>query len=158
LVGQYAVDRALIGRDAIWSGQQRCRGRRHQPAVGANVGPHIAIDLRPYAEQGTVAPGGDLDLAVYRTRVIGRLQVLAAVFDPLYRLANLDGRKRNQKVLRIKLPTDTKTAAHIGLNEVDLVLRHIEHRGEDSAIEMRHLGGTPDAQLPAASVVTRHDT
>src|SRR5262249_39057992 len=116
-----------------------------------------AIDLRPHAEQGAVAAGGNLDLAVHCTGVIGRLQVLAAVFDPFYGVANLHGRKRNQKILRVKLPTATKPATYIRLNEVDLVLWHIEHRGKDSTIEMWHLGGTPDAQLPAAGVVTRHD-
>ena len=63
--------------------------------MGANIGPHIAVDVRPHAEKRAIALRRNLDLTVHFTGVIGRLQVLATIFDPLHRLANLHGGKRH---------------------------------------------------------------
>src|SRR5262249_3631100 len=116
------------------------------------------VDVRPHTEERAIALRRNLDLTVHFTGVIGRLQMLAAVFDPLHRLANLHSSKRNQKILGIKLPPDAKTAAKIRLDEVDLMIRYVKHRSQDSAVEMRHLGGTPDAQFATTGLITGNQT
>ena len=156
LVGHDAADVGLVGRDPVGAGQHAGGGGRHQPAVGADVGAHVAVDVGAHAQQRAVLARGDLQLAAHLPRVVGGHQVLAPILDPLDRPPELHGGVGDQVVLRVELAADAEAAAHVGLDEVDTVLRHLQQRRQHRAVEVRHLGHAPYRQLVPARVPGRH--
>ena len=50
------------------------------------------------------------------------------VFDPLDRLAELDGSQGHHEIFRIKLSPDAKAAAHVLFDEVNFFYGHLQQR------------------------------
>ena len=85
LVGHHAIYRGLEVGDAVGAGHHHRGQGRHHAAVGAHVGPHVAVDRGAKAQQRAVALGGYLHLALHLPGVVGRRQVLDSVLHPFDR-------------------------------------------------------------------------
>src|SRR4029079_9835407 len=89
-------------------------------------------------------------------RLVHRLEVLRAVFDPANRFAKMPGGKGNQKIFRIEFTAGAKAAADFRLDEVNTALRQADEVGENAPMGMVHLGWTPHGQKPASLVPLRN--
>jgi hypothetical protein len=152
LAGHQRLDRDGDVANAVRAGQELRRLRRHHPAVGADIGAHVAVDVAAQAEDDPVARAGDLDVAVDLARVVGRHQVLAAILDPFHRPADVAGRERNQEILGIELAAHPEAAADVGLDHVDRALRQPEHGRQHLAVEEQNLGGAENRE-PAVGCI-----
>jgi len=90
------------------------------------------------AQDGAVAPAGDLDIAGCLARVVDGHQVLAAVLGPLHRPAAMARRERDQKIFRIEFAARAKAAADVVLDHVDGVFGEPHLLGEDATIGEQH--------------------
>ena len=126
LVGHQADNASLEIRHTVRACHVGGSQRGHDDAVGAHVGPDVAIDDDAQAENGAIALGSDLQTADVLAGMISRQQVLAPVLDPFHRAPELDGGKGDDEVFGVELATDAEPTAHIGLVEVDAVLGHLQ--------------------------------
>jgi hypothetical protein len=115
-------------------------------AVGAHIGAHVDEGMAAQAENGAVAPAGNLDVARRLARMVYRHQMLATVLGPFHRPADVTRCERDEKILRIKLATCAEAAADVVLHHVDGVLGEAHLVCQDPAVGEQHLGRAPYRQ------------
>lgn len=85
-------------------------------------------------------------------RLVHRLEILRAVFDPTDGLAKTHRGEGNQKIFRIKFAAGPEAAADFGFDEMNAALRQADEVGENAPVGVRHLGRSPHREEPAALV------
>src|SRR5215510_9804844 len=95
--------------------------RRH--AVWPHIGTDVAPDVAAQAKDRAVAIERDLKVALGLARMRNRHEMLAPVFHPLDRIAELSCRECDQKILRIELAARPKATANVVLDIIDRCFR-----------------------------------
>ena len=131
--------------DPVRSGHHHRGQSRDNAAVGADIGPHVAVDRGAQSQQCAVVAGRDLHLAQHLPGVVGRGQVFYPVLHPLHRASQPEGCEGDEKVLCVELASYTKATAHIGLDEVDALFLDLQVAGQYRPVGVGHLGGAPDS-------------
>ena len=72
--------------------------------------------------------------------VRARQEVFAAVFDPLDRLVQAPGQKRDHHRFRVAAPFDAKTPPNVRRDDPHIALRHTQDVGKNEAGLMGRLG------------------
>ena len=111
--------------------------------MGASVAAHVEENLGIHRQDRAVAFNADFNAVVLLARLIHRLEIFRAIFDPTDRFAKMPRRERDQEVLRIKLTARAEAAAHFRLDEVDAALRQADQIREYAPIGVGHLGRSP---------------
>ena len=117
LVGQLQRDVDIDVLDPIRPRHELRDVARADRAVGAHIGADIDIGVAAQPEDRAVARAGDLDVAFRLARVVERHELLAPVFGPFHRPADMARRERDEEILRIELAARAETAADIVLDE-----------------------------------------
>ena len=107
----------------------------------------LARPRRPAYDAGAVA--GDFKVAGNVAGMIGRDQMLAAVFDPFHRPPRDPCRERDQKIFRIEFAAHAEAAADVVLHHPDRAFGNSHLPRQDAAIGKGHLGGAVHRQPPA---------
>ncbi len=125
-------DRRLVGGgerrldmdvgDAIGAGDHLRAIARRGRAVGADIGAHVGMEPPAHAEDGAVAPAGDLELAIELAGMVAGEEMLAPVLDPFDRPAEMARREGDEEILGIELAAHAEAAADIVLDHRDGVL------------------------------------
>ncbi len=127
-VGEHADDVGVDRLEAIDAGQHlgARHGRDHR-REGGQVGAHVGDVAR--AQRQELAVLVERDLA--RGDVVAALRVgqerLGPLADPLHRAAQLAGGVAGQRVLGVQEQLHAEAAAHVGRDDAELLLRHVEH-------------------------------
>ncbi len=87
---------------------------------------------------------------------MGAEKILAPILDPFHRTAEHFRACRNARIFRIDGALGAKTAAHIGRDDVHLVVVEVEHVQEPALDAMRALGGNVNRVGVRDSIVARH--
>src|SRR5215471_5329521 len=87
--------------------------------------------------------------------MIGGNQMLAAVFDPFDRPAELESGQADQNVFRIEFPADAEAAADMALVELNGFFVPSQHLRDGIAIPVRHFSRAVQLEDVARLVVAR---
>ena len=147
--GQRQRHRRVNVLDAVGAAQELGDVTRPDGAVGAHIGADVGHRLAAQTQDHAVAVAGDPDLAARLARVRRGDQVLAAILDPLDRLAEMPGGEGDQEVLRKALAAQPEPAADIVLHHRDGVLGEPQLTGERAAHRERRLGRARDGETRA---------
>src|SRR5215831_13624903 len=123
-------------------------------------------DIAPLVMQKVVIDAEQTALGVNRrtnampllARVIGRHQVLAAIFQPLDRSSEAHRRDKNEYILRIDLSAHAEAAADMSFVKMKRGRAAAEHAGKRLPIFVRHLSGAMQLEYIARSVITTDST
>ena len=135
---------AAIIAHAIGSGHLR---QRHQRLDGACRGiAGIRADIRQHvrgqSEQLAVCVEGSFQRHILIATVETRDQILAPVFRPCHRRPQLARQEHQGEVFRGQRHFLSESAADIGRDHPQIVLRHVEQFGDRRAHDMRILGSS----------------
>ena len=121
------------------------------------MGPAIAALVEPapgsVGEQSAVGRRGHLEVPYALSRLVEGQQVLAPILHPLHRAPDVDRQPGDQVVLGVELAPAAKAAAHVTLDQPDILLGHSEQLRQAAAVEMLHLGRPPQREVLALCVV-----
>ena len=126
--------------------------------MGADVGAHVVDEGGIDGEQAAVAVRGQGQVPMLFAGVVGGQEVLAAVLDPAHRPAEPARQVGNEEVLGIELAAGAEAAAHVALDEADLVLADVQQVGQHAPVEVRNLGHTPHRHSLATGVPLGKET
>ena len=130
-----AVQREELVRSLREQHADRLEGAEH-----ANVGPQVKPLRGPQAEDGSVTLGGDFDVPGLGAPMGGRLEILTAVADPLHRPAELDSGDAGEDFLGVHPQLGTESAANLGSDHADVLLRNADDDPQEDLEKMGHLG------------------
>ena len=148
LVRVDAGDLAVRGPQVVAAGEDvEEPGRELRRLRGAVEGAVVGEHVDPYAEDRAVVRRRDGPGHVVVAGERGRHQVLAAVLDPLHRLAGHDRPHDGQDVARVDADLAAEPAADVRGDDLDLVLGDAGHQRVDGAVRVRCLVGRPDGEL-----------
>ncbi len=152
--GHLAVRGAQVirpGEDVEEPGRElgRLRGRVERAVVREHP--------RPQPEDPPVRGRRDLAVHVVIPGERAGHEVLGPVLEPLHRPARLHRRRDRAQVARVHRDLVAETAAEVGRDNADLVLRQPGDGRVHRPVRMRCLAGHPDGELPAHLVQVRHD-
>jgi hypothetical protein len=122
--------------------------RREQRVVGAEVRDRGALEARDRA----VALGADLHVVDLVAAVDRGAHVLRARLGPLDRPPHLARDPRGEDLLGVVGDLHAEPAAHVGRDDADRVLAHLELTRHEEADQVRVLARQVQGQLPAAVV------
>ena len=91
-------------------------------------------------EDRALARAGDLHVAFRFARMVQAHQVLAPVFRPFHRTADMACGERNEKVLGIELAARPEAAADVVLHDLDRAFGQPHLLRQDAAVEEQDLG------------------
>src|SRR5215472_5641075 len=74
-------------------------------------------------------------------------KMLAPVLDPFHRSPNMARRKWNEEVLGIELSSNAKAAAHIELDQVNVVFLQLHHRCKSAPVEKIYFRSCGDGEM-----------
>ncbi len=145
LVGVDAVHRQMRDREIIGTGDDVEEAGRPFRRIGAGV-KRAVVGQHVNAKAGDLALFGRRDFGrhVVVARKGSRGQVLDAVLDPFYGFAGDNRSDGGADIAGIGTDLVTKTAADIGRDHMDFVLRDFGDQRHHGADHMRRLEGTPD--------------
>ena len=148
LVGVDAVDRQMRHREVVGAGDDVEEPGRPFRRIGAGV-ERAMIGQHMDAQAGDLALLGRRDFGghVVVARKRGGGEVLDAVLDPFHRFAGDDRGDRRTNIAGIGADLVAETAADVGRDHVDLVLREFRDQRHHGADHMRRLERAPDRQL-----------
>src|SRR5205814_9913812 len=98
-------------REAIRAREELRDVARRDRAVGAHIRAHVDPRRAAQRDDAAVALAEDFDLAVHLARVVGREQVLAAIFGPFHRTAEAPRGERDQEILWTELAAHAEASA-----------------------------------------------
>ena len=159
LVRHHRVDVALVVADVVGAGDvvgrlPAVQRGRHRPArVGAVVGQDPGAD----AEHAAVVAHRGADPVDLLARVHARLQVLAAVADPLDRGLHPARQVGDEDVLGVQQRLLAEAAADVGRDDPDVVLGDPQEPRRRRAEQVRRLVAVVDHELVAELVVRGRD-
>ena len=159
LVRHHRVDVALVVADVVGAGDvvgrlPAVQRSRHRPArVGAVVGQDPGAD----AEDASVVAHRGADPVDLLARVHARLQVLAAVADPLDRGLHPPRQVGDEDVLGVQQRLLAEAAADVGRDHPDVVLGNPQKPRRRRAEQVRRLVAVVDHELVAELVVRGRD-
>ena len=157
LAGEGRPHAAGVVPQPVGPGQARGGDRRTEHAQAPAVGAHVGEDLRPHAEQGSVAPRRQLDVVPLLARVGGGREVLAPGLHPLDRPGEAHGQQGQHQLFGVDLLLDAEPPADVRRHHADPVLVETEHVAQHVADRVGPLRGRPHGEVSGARVVGRHD-
>ena len=155
LVGQPDMAARPEGGNPVGAGHHAGGHVRDADAVGADIGALVVEEIAVDTADGAVGVHGCANPVALFARMVGRLQVLPAVLDPLDRPAEAERRGADQILFRVELAADAEPAADLALVELHRRGRPAERGGHLVAVEMRPLGGAVEFEHVAAGIVDR---
>src|SRR5215471_10062983 len=85
-------------------------------------------------------------------------KMLAPVLDPFHRSPNMARRKWNEEVLGIELSSNAKAAAHIELDQVNVVFLQLHHRCKSAPVEKIYFRSCGDGEMRPRNVPLRDES
>ena len=154
-VGEHADHVGVDRLEAIDAGQHLgARHRRDHRRVVGQVGAHVGDVAYPHRQELAVLVQRDLTLHDVVAAVRVGQERLAALAGPLHRTAQLAGGVAGQRVLGVQEQLHAEAAAHVGRDDAEPVLGHVEHGAGQHAFDApAALGVGVQGPAPARRVV-----